>query len=520
MTPGRIAAIAGAMGGLALLDFVGAMYAKELAERPRVAAFTLGLLAFVVLFVAYAIVLRFFDLSIVTMGWIVLLQIGLLGLDWQRYGLRLDARQVMAVVVILVLQCYLIASTADDPAQSAASTGQTGSPPAVGPARDPITARPTPYLVLDLAVVEHQYDVLTDALPGVRTHYAVKANPAPEVLATLLRRGAAFDVASPAEIDACLAAGAAPTALSYGNTAKKERDIAYAYARGVRTFTFDSAAELAKLQRHAPGSTLLCRLATTGAGADWALSSKFGCAPDSARRLLETAWSAGHPVGLAFHVGSQQRDPTQWDEPLAATGRLQRELKAAGVPLTMLDIGGGFPATYRDPTPHLAAYGAAIRASLDRHVDLRGLAVIGEPGRSLVAAAGLIETEVVLVAERGGARWVHLDVGLFGGLAEALDESIQYRIKAPGNTGETGRVVLAGPTCDSVDVLYQRADYRLPLSLAAGDRVEIHAAGAYTASYSSVGFNGLPPLATYIAPKHEPGQRPAGEVRLPVRQLA
>jgi ornithine decarboxylase len=160
-------------------------------------------------------------------------------------------------------------------------------------------------------------------------------------------------------------------------------------------------------------------------------------------------------------------------------------------------------------------------AGLARYVDARGVTLIAEPGRYLVADAGVIEAEVVLVAERGDGRWVYLDVGLFGGLAEALDESIQYRIEAPDNDGPVGRVVLAGPTCDSVDVLYRHAGYTLPLSIAAGDRVRLLATGAYTASYSSVGFNGLPPLATEVGrgwPISAPAPEPTTDTRVP--QLA
>lgn len=488
MTAGRLAGIIAAMIGLAALDIAGAVFAKELAERPRIGILVLGLLAFAVLFLAYALVLTFFDLSIVTMGWIVVLQVGLLALDWQRYGLRLDGRQLAAVVTILMLQCYLVVSTAEPQRGPSNPAPATGALVAATELARASTTPSTPYLVVDLTIVEDRLDQLRTALPGIRLHYAVKANPAREVLDALHRRGVSFDVASPAEIDGCLAVGASPRALSYGNTAKKVRDIEYAFARGVRVFTFDDASELDKLCRSAPGATVLCRLATSGQGADWALSTKFGCSAESAIELLDIAWRAGHPVGLAFHVGSQQRDPHQWDAPLATAERVQSELRRRGVPLSVLDIGGGFPAAYREPAPPLTAYGTAIRASLARHVDSRGLSVMAEPGRCLVADAGVIETEVVLVAQRGGARWLHLDIGLFGGLAEALDEAIQYRIETPHNDGPSGLVVLAGPTCDSVDVLYRRASYRLPLSLRAGDRVRLHATGAYTASYASVGL--------------------------------
>jgi ornithine decarboxylase len=204
-------------------------------------------------------------------------------------------------------------------------------------------------------------------------------------------------------------------------------------------------------------------------------------------------------VGICFHVGSQQHDPTAWDEPLAATGRLRNALRALGSDLDVVDLGGGFPALGTvDAVPAVRRYGEEIRDSLRRHLGDDLPEVMAEPGRFLVADAGVLETEVVLVTERAGARWVYVDAGLFSGLAETMGEAIRYRITAHRDgvplTGERGPVVVAGPTCDSVDVLYREHRPALPLELRAGDRLRFHAAGAYTTSYSSVGFNGFEPL--------------------------
>ena len=152
----------------------------------------------------------------------------------------------------------------------------------------------------------------------------MKANPAPTVLTTLLELGCQWDVASPGEIDAVLEIGGEPRQMSYGNTIKKSADISYAAAHGLRRFTVDSAPELAKIIALAPRATVLVRLATSGAGADWALGSKFGCPEPEAGRLIGLAHDAGHPVGVAFHVGSQQRRPHAWDPPLAAAARCGR----------------------------------------------------------------------------------------------------------------------------------------------------------------------------------------------------
>lgn len=331
--------------------------------------------------------------------------------------------------------------------------------------------------------------------------YAVKANPAPEIIGRLVSLGARFDVASRAEIGLVLSAGATPERISFGNTIKKESDIAWAYGQGVRLFAFDSEAELQKLARSAPGSEVFCRILTTCEGAEWPLSRKFGCEPAMAHDLLLRARKLGlAPVGVSFHVGSQQTRLDQWDIALEQTAELFRTLRTAGIELTLVNLGGGLPAHYHAAVQSVAAYASAIRKSLTRHFGGSLRRIIVEPGRSLVGDSGIIEAEVLLVSKKSyddDVRWVYLDIGKFSGLAETHDEAIKYRIEVMGRKGPTGKVILAGPSCDSVDILYEKFQYELPLTLAAGDRVRIHATGAYTSSYSSIGFNGFPPLTTY-----------------------
>jgi ornithine decarboxylase len=357
----------------------------------------------------------------------------------------------------------------------------------------------TPCLVFDLDVVEQKYREMEKAMPEARIYYAVKANPAPEILKLLVRLGSSFDVASLAEIDQCLAAGAEAADLSYGNTIKKESDIAAAHARGVRLYAFDSLAELEKIARVAPGSRVFCRLLAGSEGAEWPLSNKFGCDYAMARELMLKARALGLvPFGLSFHVGSQQRDPTRWDQAVAETAGLFRELESHGVELKMVNLGGGFPARYRKRVPSIAKYVEEIRAALRRHFGNRlPDTLIMEPGRGLVGEAGVVHSEVVLISRKSAGddkRWVYLDIGKFGGLAETMDEMIQYQLVTPHEGRPTGPVILAGPTCDSVDVMYEKADYRLPLDLKIGDRITFLSAGAYTTTYASIGFNGFAPL--------------------------
>jgi len=363
---------------------------------------------------------------------------------------------------------------------------------------------PSPCLIVDVDIVAHNFEELARSLPEARVFYAVKANPADEIVARLARLGSAFDTASMGEIDLCLSHGVSPDRLSFGNTIKKERDIAEAYGKGVRMFAFDSEPELEKIARVAPGSKVYCRVLMECEGAEWPLSRKFGCEPAMAVDLLARAKALGlDAYGISFHVGSQQTDLTQYDKALELSVSLFRALEARGVMLRMVNMGGGFPSRYRTDVPSIPAYGAAIREALTRHFGDNQPEVIVEPGRGVVGDAGVIQAEVVLVSEKGGddaRRWVYLDAGKFHGLAETMDEAIKYRLLTSRdatveNGGETSPV-LAGPTCDSADILYEKTDYRLPTALAAGDKVWILATGAYTTTYSAVGFNGFPPLAS------------------------
>ena len=359
----------------------------------------------------------------------------------------------------------------------------------------------TPCLVIDLDAIEKAYEALSWYFPLARIYYAVKANPAAEIVAMLQGRGASFDVASRGEIELCLANGVAPDRLSFGNTIKKEKDIAFAHQSGLRMFAFDSAHELDKLARAAPGARVFCRILVTCEGADWPLSRKFGCDPEMAIDLLRKARDLGlDPYGVSFHVGSQQTDLGQWDGAVGAAARMFSLLAEADINLRMINLGGGFSAHYRGEVPEVDLYAQAVMAAITRHFGNDLPEIIIEPGRSLVGDAGVIQSEVVLISEKGGGdarRWVYLDVGKFNGLAETMDESIKYRILTPGRSGSSGPVVLAGPTCDSADILYEQTEYRLPLGLEIGDKIEILSTGAYTASYASVGFNGFSPIRTY-----------------------
>jgi ornithine decarboxylase len=194
-----------------------------------------------------------------------------------------------------------------------------------------------PCLVVDLEVVRDNYQTFAKALPDSRVFYAVKANPSPEVLSLLASMGSCFDTATVAEIEMALAAGATPDRISYGNTIKKERDIARAFALGIRLFAVDCSAEVEKIARAAPGAKVFCRILYDCAGAEWPLSRKFGCDPEMAVDVLDLAKRLGlEPCGISFHVGSQQRKVKAWDRALAMASTVFRDCAERGISLSMV----------------------------------------------------------------------------------------------------------------------------------------------------------------------------------------
>ncbi|EHL98902.1 Pyridoxal-dependent decarboxylase, pyridoxal binding domain protein [Acetobacteraceae bacterium AT-5844] len=359
----------------------------------------------------------------------------------------------------------------------------------------------TPCLVVDVDRVEENYARLHAALPLARIYYAVKANPAAPILDRLVSLGSAFDAASWEEVQACLRSGAAPEAISFGNTVKKESAIKAAYEAGVRMFAFDSEPELLKLARSAPGAKVYCRILVGNVGAEWPLSKKFGCEVEMARDLMIQAAELGlDPYGISFHVGSQQTRTETYQAAIAKVGMLFTDLKNAGVTPRMINIGGGYPVRYRSEVPEIGEIGDAIMGAMVEAFGNNLPEMVIEPGRFIVGDAGVLSSEVVLVSRKekdDPVRWVYLDIGRFGGLAETEGEAIKYAFRTPHDGLADGPVTIAGPTCDSTDTLYEKSNYRLPLALDCGDRIELLATGAYVTTYASQGFNGFAPLAEH-----------------------
>lgn len=360
----------------------------------------------------------------------------------------------------------------------------------------------TPFVVVDLDTISRAYDDLAENFPYAKIYFAVKANPAAEITQLLNSKGSNFDIASIYELDKVLSCGVKPEQVSYGNTIKKARDVRYFYEKGVRLFATDSAQDLRNIAKAAPGSKVYVRILTEGSSsADWPLSRKFGCQTDMAMDLLVLARELGLvPYGVSFHVGSQQREIGVWD---AAIGKVKhmftRLLAEHDIKLQMINLGGGFPANYLTKTNPLTAYAEEITRFLKEDFGDELPEIILEPGRSLVANAGVLVSEVILVSRKSRMaieRWVFTDAGKFSGLIETMDESIKFPIWTE-KQGELEDVVIAGPTCDSADIMYEDYKYGLPLNLASGDRLYWLSTGAYTTSYSSVEFNGFPPLKQF-----------------------
>lgn len=362
---------------------------------------------------------------------------------------------------------------------------------------------PTPNIVVNLNTIKRNFLTLKDSFPYAKIFYAIKANPGEPVLQMLAEMGSNFDIASRYELDMISKFVNDPSRFSYGNTIKKSSDIKYFYEKGVRIFATDSKDDLKNIAKNAPGSKVYVRILVENSDtADWPLSRKFGCHPDMAYNLLVQAKEQGLiPYGVSFHVGSQQRDIGAWNDAIAKVKYLFNSLEEEeNIKLQMIDMGGGFPATYVDPTNELSVYASEITRFLTEDFGDDLPEIILEPGRSLVGDSGILTSEVILASRKNNTaltRWVYIDAGKFNGLIETIDECIKYPVITTKDGDKEGEVIIAGPTCDSMDVMYETTKYKLPVTLKQGDRMYWLSTGAYTTTYASVAFNGFPPIQTY-----------------------
>jgi ornithine decarboxylase len=407
----------------------------------------------------------------------------------------------------------------------------------------------SPAIIVDLDMVERNYDLLQSYFPYGTIYFAVKANPAIDITKLLVNKGSSFDVASIYELDKVLSAGLSPERVSYGNTIKKARDIGYFYNKGVRLFVTDSEQDLVNISLHAPNSRVYVRILLEDgeSTAEWPLSRKFGCVPEMAKDLLIRAKKLNLiPAGISFHVGSQQTDPHCWGRALQIVSNLFIDLyDNYNIHCDLVNLGGGLCSNYCIAPQSMEVYSKLITQSIEtifpQH--LKPKTIIFEPGRSLVGNTGILCTEVAMIASKspnGDDRWCYLDAGIFNGVIEALGEALKYPFlvqqqdtgamalcsfnhvqgeyeravmeylsaaaAATAITTATTQIpisqyhfstqeripfIIAGPTCDSADILYQKTKYLLPKDIKQGDKIWLLSTGAYTQSYSAVEFNGF-----------------------------
>ncbi|WP_067510247.1 GNAT family N-acetyltransferase [Actinoplanes sp. TFC3] len=358
-----------------------------------------------------------------------------------------------------------------------------------------LAAADSDRIIYDLTGIEQQYRQLRAELPGVRVRFAMKACPVDDVLSALAQAGAGFDAAGPGEIRQALRTGISPQNVHYGNTIKSDEDIAVACRLGITLYATDCIEDVQAIARYAPGSTVFCRVSTTGQGAVWGLTGK--CGTDDPITVLAEARRLGlRPAGLSLHVGSQQMTVAAWEAAFGTLEPLILGLLAEDIRLEHVNLGGGLPALgHPGLHPPLAAIFAAIRAGLHRLRAAAGdeeLGFVIEPGRHLVADHGVIRARVARLTGRRQP-WLYLTCGRFNGLYEG--DQLRYPLTFPTATGQPlVPAVVAGPSCDSDDVLAGADPVLVPAGLQSGDPVWIHSAGAYAVSYTTTGFNGFDPL--------------------------
>ena len=354
----------------------------------------------------------------------------------------------------------------------------------------------TPFLLCDLETVRDRYRRFVSALDGVACHYAMKCNPAHEVLETLAGIGSKFEVASLGELGMLQATGVDPADVLYSNTVKPPAHVAAAYEAGLWRFAFDAPRELHKLARHAPGSSVIVRVRVDDSDSVFPLSRKFGTDVADARELMLLARGLGlRPYGVTFHVGSQCATTQPWRQAIGVAGTLMSMLADDHIELEMLNLGGGFPARYMDDVPSLDNISGAILSSLDERLPYTPPVIAAEPGRYLVAESAVMVAGVLGREVRAGENWLHLDVGAYHGLAETQQTVGEWRYPLWSSRPDHASAAsvpftVTGPSCDSSDTMFRAA--MLPADLDVDDRIYIGTAGAYTLSYASQ-FNGFPP---------------------------
>ena len=343
-----------------------------------------------------------------------------------------------------------------------------------------------PFLLLDSNIVRDKTHRFKAAMPRVHPHYAVKANPDPRVLKTLIQENVNFEIASVSELDLLISLGVPAKEIYYSNPIKSRDYLKYSSSKGVEWYALDSIEELRKIVSIKPDAKMYLRIDTPNIGSDWPLAGKFGTHLSDIKEIITEAVNLKADLaGVTFHVGSQCRNPLNWQVGIERAKKIFITMHRVGLNPRLLNIGGGYPVRYVNPIPSIEVIGEIVNAAVsDLPEDIR---IMAEPGRYLVSDSAYFVCRVVGTATRSGKRWMYWDAGMFGGVIE-ITEGLRYEILTD-RKGQSIPWTIAGPTCDSVDILMR--DEMFPADIQEGDFIYIPNAGAYTTAYAS-NFNGFP----------------------------
>ncbi len=343
-----------------------------------------------------------------------------------------------------------------------------------------------PFLLVDSNIIRQKARRFKAAMPRVHPHYAVKANPDARVLTALIEENVGFEIASIAELDLLMQLGVPAAEIFYSNPMKSRAYLEYAASKGVEWYVLDSVEELRKIVSVKPDAKMYLRIDTPNIGSDWPLAGKFGTHLGDIHEIIQEAVKLKADLaGVTFHVGSQCRNPQNWRVGIERAKKVFADMQMAGLNPRLLNIGGGYPVRHVKPIPSIEIIADVINEAIANLPN--NIRIMAEPGRYLVSDSAYFVCRVVGTATRNGKRWMYWDAGMFGGVIE-ITEGLRYEI-ITDRKGSNISWAVAGPTCDSVDILVH--DLMLPNDVQEGDFIYIPNAGAYTTAYAS-NFNGFP----------------------------
>lgn len=352
----------------------------------------------------------------------------------------------------------------------------------------------TPLMVYSLPALRENYRMLKNAMPGVELYYAVKANYEDCILTTLLEEGCNIDICSVGELERTLRLGFTVDRMIHTHPCKDLNNMRTSYAAGVRWYTYDCVAEAEKMLTHAKDLNLILRLKASGESSLIDLSAKYGCAIEEAELLIDQTIALGGTIkGLAFHVGSQCHDTKDYLAMLKRVRGIWDMCIAKGCPMEVLDVGGGFPAPYREPMIHLEDFARQVYQHIQTTFGDVQARFIAEPGRGLVARNATMVTSIISKNVRNGDTWFFIDEGVYGCFSGIFYDHVTYELlyDTQGKDMPLSTCMVAGPTCDSVDII-SRKEHLLPKDMQIGDLLLAPTMGAYTSATATTCFNGLP----------------------------